>query len=330
MVEEEKKPGGADNRKKKFYGRFAKGAAGRSTYKSKVQGLENDTFNVGASSNPAKFSKLLNNIENYIQKAYKDPDNMVKTIQKIKRVILKYPKKPKKTDAVCCNANGDPDPAMLKMAIFAWKEDYKSMKSRMEKYKGNKSNTWALIYDQCSAELKNKLKRTQGYNTAKSGNNMAKLLTMICGYCCQFDLLSDKYTAIVVAIKNLFYFFQNAEQSNADYHEDFMAMLEVIKEYGGTGSMTHFPNMLKQELEANGIELSEATNEQLKDGKKTICEKFLAALMLSGANGAKYNNLKQGMKENFITGTSEYPESPEAVLRILNAYQPPAGWNKCR
>jgi hypothetical protein len=32
---------------------------------------------------------------------------MAKTIHKMKRVILKYPKKPKKTDAVCCNANGD-------------------------------------------------------------------------------------------------------------------------------------------------------------------------------------------------------------------------------
>jgi hypothetical protein len=25
---------------------------------------------------------------------------------------------------------------------------------------------------------------------------------------------------------------------------------------------------------------------------------------------------------------SRYPESPEAVLRILNACQPPAGWNR--
>jgi hypothetical protein len=94
--------------------------------------------------------------------------------------------------------------------------------------------------------------------------------------------------------------------------------------------MTHFPNMLKQELESNGIDLSEATNEQLKDGKRTVRKKFLAALMLSGANRAKYNNLKQGMKENFVTGTSKYPKSPEAVLQILNAYQPPAGWNKCQ
>ncbi len=91
-----------DSRKEKFYRRFAKGAACRSTYKSKVQGLENNTFDVGASSNPAKFTKLLKNIEQYIQKTYKDPDNMVKTIQQMKRVILNYPEKPKKIDA-CCN-----------------------------------------------------------------------------------------------------------------------------------------------------------------------------------------------------------------------------------
>ena len=178
------------------------------------------------------------------------------------------------------------------MAVFAWKEDYKSMKSRMDKYKGKESNAWVLIYDQCSPELKNKLEGTEGYDGAKNTNDVAKLLTMTHGYCCQFDLLSNKYMAIVAAIKILFYFFQKAEQSNADYHEDFMAMLEVIEEYGGAGSMTHFPNMLKREIEADGTDMSNPTNEQMKEGKKAICEKFLAALMLSGVNGAKYNDLK--------------------------------------
>ena len=247
MAEQEKKPGGADGKKKKFYGgRFAKGATtGRSTYKSKVQELENNTFDAGASSNPAKFSKSLKNTKNYIQKTYKDPDDMVKTIQKMKKVILSYPERPKKTDKDCCNSKGDPDPDAFDMAIIAWKEDYKSMKSRVDKYKGNESNAWVLIYDQCSAELKNKLEGTQGYDTVKSANDVAQLLTMIRGYCCQFYLLSDKYMVIVASIKNLFYFSQKVEQSNNDYHKDFMAMLEVIEEYGGAGSMTHFPNMLK-------------------------------------------------------------------------------------
>ncbi len=44
---------------------------------------------------------------------------------------------------------------MFKMAVFAWKEDYKPMKSRMDKYKDNESNASALIYNQCLPELKN-------------------------------------------------------------------------------------------------------------------------------------------------------------------------------
>jgi len=200
--------------------------------------------------------------------------------------------RPKKNGEDCCDDNGDQDSDAFDMAIFAWKEDYTSMKLRMDKCKGHKSNAWALIYDLCSPELKNKLDGTEGYDGANSTNHVAKLLTMIRGYCFQFDLLSDKYMAIVVAIKNLFYFFQKAEQSNADYHKDFMAMLEVIEEYGGAGSMTHFPNMLKREIEADGTDMSKATNEQVKEGKKAVREKILAALMLSRENGAKYNDLK--------------------------------------
>ncbi len=107
-------------------------------------------------------------------------------------------------------------------------------------------------------------------------------------------------------------------------------MMEVIEEYGGAGSLTHFPNLLKQELEGKELNLSTATTEELKERKKTVRKKFLAALMLNGANGTKYNDLKRSMKENFVTGTGTYPGSPEAVLCILNAYQPPPGWGKRR
>jgi hypothetical protein len=50
--------------------------------------------------------------------------------------------------------------------------------------------------------------------------------------------------AIVGAIKNLLYFFQKPTQANSDYHKDFMAMVEVIEEYGGAGLLMYFPNML--------------------------------------------------------------------------------------
>jgi hypothetical protein len=63
MADQDKKPAGAENKKKKFYSGYSKGmAAGRTMYKSKMAGLEDDTFVVGAASDPAKFSKSLRNI----------------------------------------------------------------------------------------------------------------------------------------------------------------------------------------------------------------------------------------------------------------------------
>jgi hypothetical protein len=107
-----------------------------------------------------------------------------------------------------------------------------------------------------------------------------------------------------------------------------MAMVEVIEEYRGAGSLTYFPNMIKKELMAKSSAMEKATGDEMKEAKKIVRKKFIAALMLNGANRDKYGELKRSMTENFVMGTSEYPESPEVVLCILNAYVPPVGWNR--
>ena len=100
MAEQEKKPEVAARRKNHRFGNRAGQSGQKSTYKSKVIGLEEDTFDVGASSDPAKFSKSLKSIENYIQKTYKMPDDIVKAIQQMKRPTLPYPDKPTKAQCV--------------------------------------------------------------------------------------------------------------------------------------------------------------------------------------------------------------------------------------
>jgi len=81
----------------------------KTSYKSKVAELEDKVFDVGASNNPAKFSKLLKSIENYIKKNYKICDDIVKAIQQLKHPTLAYPKQPTKlqytTRAQYTNAN---------------------------------------------------------------------------------------------------------------------------------------------------------------------------------------------------------------------------------
>ena len=53
-------------------------------------------FDVGVSRDPARFSKSLKSIENFIQKTYKVPDDIVKAIQQMKQPTLQYPNKPTK------------------------------------------------------------------------------------------------------------------------------------------------------------------------------------------------------------------------------------------
>ncbi len=70
-----------------------------------------------------------------------------------------------------------------------------------------------------------------------------------------------------------------------------MGLIEVIEEYGGAGSLAHFPNMLKQELASKSVtDMSNATPDELKEAKGTVRDMFLAALMLNGANAAKYKS----------------------------------------
>ncbi len=73
--------------------------------------------------------------------------------------------------------------------------------------------------------------------------------------------------------------------------------------------------------------MSKPTPAKLKEAKGAVKDKFLATLMLYGANAAKCNKPKRSTAENYVTRTSKYPENPEHVLCILNTYQPPPGWN---
>jgi hypothetical protein len=298
--QETKKPMGAGRKNRYRFGLRNQGA--KSTYKSKkFVGLEEDIFDVGAMSDPAKYSKSLKSIENYIQKTYKKPDDIVKAIQLLKRPTLEYPRQSKKSE--CVDENGDPDEDAFEMAKFEWKEEYKGMKVQKDQFKDNESKAWALIHDQCAPELKNKLEGTNGFAKAREDNDVVNLLIMIRSYCCQFDSLNDEYISIVGALKKLFFFYQKPEQSNSDFHEDFMALVEVIEEYGGAGSLTHFPNMIKKELSTKSVDMDKATTDEMKAAKEAVRDKFLAALMLNGANGSKYNELKRSMAENYVTGT---------------------------
>jgi hypothetical protein len=112
MADEDKKPAAAaGGAKKKHFARYGSrnGPAPKLTYVSNVDEVKNATFEVGSSSDPARYSNALKTIENYIQRTYKMPDDIVKTIQNMTRQTFKYPDKPKKEDSLDSQGNLDKD-----------------------------------------------------------------------------------------------------------------------------------------------------------------------------------------------------------------------------
>ncbi len=106
-------------------------------------------------SDLTNFSKSLKKIETYIQRVYKILDDIVKEIQNMQHPTFNPPDKPDK--ASCKDGFGNFDKDTYNMAKFTWKEDYKVVMTRKQRYEENKANVWGLIYNQCSLELRNKL-----------------------------------------------------------------------------------------------------------------------------------------------------------------------------
>ncbi len=104
-------------------------------------------------------------------------DDIVKAIQKMKKPTFDPPEKLDKSK--CVNSAGNYNADEYGMAQFMWKEDWKLIKTKQQKYQENKANTWALVYYQCSNKMKRKHDGTSGYKQSKKDNDMIALLAMM-------------------------------------------------------------------------------------------------------------------------------------------------------
>ncbi len=150
MGEQEKKPAVAGKKKHDRFGGRPNPQPRSSSYTSNVVEIKDNIFDVSATSDPAKFTKSLKNTKTYIQRMYKMPDDMVKAIQKMTRPTFDIQEKPDKSK--CVDSAGNYNANKYDMAKFMWKEDWKLVKTRKQKYQENKANTWALVYNQCLSE----------------------------------------------------------------------------------------------------------------------------------------------------------------------------------
>ena len=128
----------------------------------------------------------------------------------------------------------------LEKAIYL--EDRKTALRRQQKLKIEIGQLYDELWEQCSLELRAKLKGEEGFAAAQSAHNPLELRNRIKGICCGFASHKMKYYALTQATKKLTLFYQKPHMSNEEYKQQFDALWDTVVQFGG--SVTNHPNLI--------------------------------------------------------------------------------------
>ena len=111
-------------------------------FKNKVDGLEDTVFESGA-----QFTKMLEEIANYIQKKYNN--DVAKMIKDVKRPVFEFPACP--LPKTILNSDGTITLEKVdEMDIYVWKKDYKLVHSKKAEFVEKEKGIFPIILNQCS------------------------------------------------------------------------------------------------------------------------------------------------------------------------------------
>jgi hypothetical protein len=194
---------------------------------------------------------------------------------------------------------------------------FRTATKNKKRYKENKSRAFAVIYEHCTPSLRAQLKGCDDWSTVSTTQNAISLLRKIKGFCCRFDATKQGTRAIVAADKQIFVFFQRSDVTNDDYFEQFKALVDTAESYGSSLGMSR--GLTDEELRRMGTDRDNCTPAQRSEALTTAKEKYLAMLMLDGANKERFERMKEDMDLDYAKGQDTYPTTRNGVLRLLNS-----------
>jgi hypothetical protein len=202
--------------------------------------------------------------------------------------------------------------------IFIWEQDFKRMGDKIHQYEENCERAYALVWGQCSPELRNKLKSAPHY--VSGTQDVVQLLILIRGFCCTFDDQRQGTWSLQQAKKKAFLYVQKPGMVNADYMEEFMVIIGVVETYGGEWGQE--PGLIRAKLEKAWVpDIDNPTDAELDEAKEAARDDFLAMMFLSGADKERYWKLRDELSNDYAKGADNYPSTLDGMLRLLNNYK---------
>jgi hypothetical protein len=268
----------------------------KSTFKSKITELEDDTFATGHPSDAAKYEKTAKTITNYIQREYNAGTYLAQAIMSGGAVRIDLPAKPKKDE----KATGfDQDTNDLQ--VFAWKEEVTCIiKNNTRIGEGNR-RMFAIFIEQCEPAMRTQLKGTKGYDEAYKVQDGVKLLELIRSIMWRVKDHFPNTWAMMKSDKQLYKFFSVGTPPTTSSHRILWGRDPIHPGHVNTKPST-------------------ATPYKRKEARETAKEEYLSCLILSGADNKRYARIEIDLENKMTFGTDSYPRTRDTTVALLNNY----------
>jgi len=200
-----------------------------------------------------------------------------------------------------------PDKADLELIRV---EVVKSVAKRRQKLKESLKKRYAMVYDQCSQEVRDKLKATKDWDMVQSEQSLHELVRRIENICVGFDEHKQSVFNLVQSLKTLFLYSQSENETVEEYTRNFRSLWDTVEAFGGSPGIQD--GLVEAELRRRNITNPSPT--QLSEAEDVSIEQVKAAMLISGASRQKYRRGQAG-------------EQLPARIRPLSGYAGEGGKN---
>ena len=266
-----------------------------------VAELGENIYILNSSGQADKYVKTTEAILNYIQKTYKNGDDIKKALKQEEEFDF---------GAV------EPTTTATKIDVstptgFKYKLAMEAFFKRQTQYITNKSNAHALIYGQCTLAVKNKLQARKDWDEIE--NNPFKLLKALREITHNYQDSRYYIGTVATSIRAFFNMRQEKEESLVEYAKRFKNARDIMETRFGKLDMNY---CLK------GTDDFDSGDD---DAKKKLAEeaynRMIAYEFLMGCSTSKSLELKKELQNDHAKGDNKYPKNLEKAVEMVSNYK---------
>ena len=190
------------------------------------------------------------------------------------------------------------------------------------KLKGARKSAFSILYDQCSQEVKDKLRSGQGWDVVECEQTTYNLITRIRKIVTGFEEHKQGSYNLVQSMRRLFLHIQGESESVADYIRHFKGLWNTAEAFGASPGL-HMGHLASWMQQADWIaDPANLTNAESERARMESQEAIAASLLVGGANRAKFGELKRSLANEYLKGNDNYPTTMEDARNLLENYEP--------